>query len=112
MPHIIIEHSGNLGSEEQLKNLAMDLHTTMAQQETIKIEALKTRTCVSHNVVLGTGQKNQLLHITFLLLAGRSDELKQTFINALSETAKPYYDPSVCSFSVEVKELETYYTER
>lgn len=112
MPHIIIEHSDNLGTAEQLKSLALDVHNTMAQQDTIKIEALKTRTCICHNLVLGAGQKSQMLHITLLLLTGRSDELKQSFIRVISETAKPYYDSSVCSFSVEVKELETYYTQR
>lgn len=112
MPHILIEHSDNFSNKAKLGSLAHDLHSTMAKQETVKIEALKTRTFSSSNVILGSGQKNEFLHITFLLLTGRSEDLKQTFIKAITEVAKEYYDPSNCSFSVEVRELQTYFTER
>lgn len=112
MPHIMIEHSDTFSNASKLKSLAEELHGTMATQETIKIEALKTRTFSSTNVILGAGLKKEFLHITFLLLPGRSDELKQTFIKTISEVAKKYYNPMSCSFSVEVCELQTYFTER
>lgn len=107
MPHIIIEHCAETEKSTDLKKLAQKLHQTLAAQESIKIESLKTRTLLTQNVQVGDSTQVNFLHITVKLLQGRSEELRKVMAQRLFDQAhKMLSQPT--SLSVEVVELQTY----
>ena len=108
MPHIVIEHDSEIKKNIDLKKLAHSLHQTMASQETVALEALKTRTIEVSNVIIGDGKDNKMIHVEVQLLTGRSDELKVKMGEDIFLECKKYLEGIVCSLSVNVTELGTY----
>ena len=108
MPHIIIEHYSKTKTQADLAKLTQSLHTTLAAQETIKLEAIKTRTIEIDNVIVADGSNNQMLHVEIRLLTGRSVELKETMANAIYNTAKEVLEGVDCLLTVNVSELGVY----
>lgn len=108
MPHIIIEHDTKTKEAIDLTELSMCLHETLANQETIKLEAIKTRTIEIDNVIVGEGDNNQMLHVEIRLLTGRSSELKETMANAIYQEASTKLQDTNCLLTVNVSELGVY----
>lgn len=108
MPHLILEHSRNISLKTDLKTLAKDLHYKFAEQETIKLSALKTRTIISDNVFIGDGSKSEFIYLKVLLLAGRSNELKDKFAKCLDEIIKKHIYNETCSTCIEIRDLNHY----
>jgi 5-carboxymethyl-2-hydroxymuconate isomerase len=82
MPHLIAEYSEELVFNN--KELAVTLHQTLSQQETIKESSIKTRLVPVQGSVVGmqcTG--NLFIHICLKLLPGRSDELRRKMALAI-----------------------------
>ena len=109
MPHIIIEHDSKTKKEINLSKLAQSLHAILATHETVKLEALKTRTVEVENVIIGNNEMpNKMIHVTVLLLAGRSNELKETMAKSLFDKTHEILDGHPCSITVNIDELATY----
>ena len=108
MPHIVIEHDSEIKKHIDLKKLANSLHQMMAKQETVSLEALKTRTIEVSNVIIGNGSDNKMIHIDVQLLTGRSEELKRKMGEALFFETQKFLEAIVCSLSVNVRELGVY----
>jgi 5-carboxymethyl-2-hydroxymuconate isomerase len=105
MPHIILEH--NIEDEEVVKYTCKKLHGSLAKQETIKLESIKTRSILVSSLILGDGlDKGVFAHVNLKLLPGRSGELKEQMSKALLETLESTIKTG--SFSVELNELEAY----
>lgn len=115
MPHIIIEHNEVIQKELNLEILSKELHSLLAGLESIKIEAIKTRTVLVQNSVIANHVEDPgFLHITLLLLKGRSEKLKETlgktlFDKVSTDLSKLPELKSKTSFSLELRELETYF---
>jgi 5-carboxymethyl-2-hydroxymuconate isomerase len=104
MPHIIVEHSATMKLD--LPELLSALHFNLAEQDTVKIKAIKTRAVPVHHVIIGDGRwSDKMLHIALKLLPGRSDELKRTMSQGLFDTAKDFVKDDSISITVEVMEL-------
>ncbi len=112
MPHLIIEHSKVLTLKTDLPALVKDLHSTFAKQETVKLEAVKTRTIESNHNIVGDGSKKEHLFLRVFMLKGRSEDLKNTFTKAIVEVLKKHIYSDKCCLCVELCELQHYYTER
>lgn len=108
MPHIIIEHSKEIKQEVELAQLAMDLHQGLAEQDTVKLGSLKTRTQEVRNLIIGDNETERFLHVQVFLLKGRSEELKQTMADNLFKIAQGHLKESPSSLSVNVSELGAY----
>ena len=108
MPHIIIEHDSKTKESVDLKALATCLHNTLAAQETVRLEAVKTRTLEIDNVTVGAGEHNEMLHVEVKLLEGRSVELKEQMALALFNEASNFLEGKNCSISVNIIELGVY----
>lgn len=108
MPHIVIEHDKKTGESLDLSSLVKELHHTLAAQETVSLEAIKTRTIEVENVLIADGSHNQMIHIQVLLLKGRSDELKLEMANALYSCTLNTLKDLKCSVTVNVGELGVY----
>lgn len=105
MPHIILEH--NIDDEELVKYACKKLHGSLAKQESVKLESIKTRSVLVSSLILGDGvEKSLFAHVNLKLLPGRSLELKETMSKALLESLKMSIKTG--SFSVELNELEAY----
>jgi 5-carboxymethyl-2-hydroxymuconate isomerase len=108
MPHIIIEHDHQTKNEVDLKAFAQNMHDVLALQETVKLEAIKTRTIEIQNLIIADNSIERIVHITVLLLKGRSDELKQKMAEALFDKAKVFFQEQSISVTVNVTELGAY----
>ena len=108
MPHIVIEHHKDISSEIEINKLALTVHNELSNQETVKKEAIKTRTIEFNNLVMGDNDliKNYI-HITILLLKGRSEELKNNIAKNIFSIAKEFLGESFF-VTTEVRELQNY----
>jgi 5-carboxymethyl-2-hydroxymuconate isomerase len=110
MPHIIIEHQANESSELPLKELSSNLHSYLSEHETINLQAIKTRTVAVDNLIIGDVEMdNRFLHITILLLSGRSKELKDLIAKNIYVRTQNLINKPEYALSVEIRELGTYY---
>ncbi len=108
MPHIIIEHDQETASEIELSKLCHALHKTLSEQETVNLEAIKTRTIEVKNSIVAKGINNKLLHIEVRLLTGRSESLKEEMASAIFTRAKEFLSENQCALSVNISELGVY----
>jgi 5-carboxymethyl-2-hydroxymuconate isomerase len=108
MPHIIIEHDKETKDKADLSKLSSALHQTLSEQETIKLESIKTRTIEIDNVLVADGSNNKMLHVEVRLLSGRSVELKETMANAVYNEAQKYLEGIECMLTVNISELGVY----
>lgn len=111
MPHLIIEHSKDISLKKDFKSLVADLHANFAKQETVRLSAVKSRTIMSDNVIVGEELKSEFLFLKVLLLPGRTVELKQKFVEILKDIILKHIFEEKCSFCIEIAELEHYYTQ-
>jgi 5-carboxymethyl-2-hydroxymuconate isomerase len=109
MPHITIEHPQAANKDIQLGKLAQNLHNYLAEHETINKPAIKTRTLQVENIFVGEDEnENLFIHVTILLLAGRSQDLKDTIVENIYVRTKTFI-PANYILSVETRDLDTYF---
>jgi len=108
LPHIIVEHSKDISKDVCFKSLNQDLHNCLAKQETVSLKSIKTRSVEVDNVIVGSGEANNFIHINVLLLSGRSEELKSMMADSLFKIAQNYIYKFNCVLSVNISELGTY----
>jgi len=102
MPHIIVEHTKEICDVPALLNA---LHHSLAGQETVQINALKTRSVVLDHAVIGDGSTKSMMHITVKLLAGRPDDLLKKMTGDLFDIARHHCDISKTRITVEAMPL-------
>ena len=102
MPHIVIEHDQSIQEKIDLPALVGAVHASLASQETILLDSLKSRSVLADNVIIGTGVNNQFLHIDIRLLPGRSVALKE-------KMAQDIHTADIeCILTVNISELGVY----
>lgn len=104
MPHIILEH--NLKDSSLVGKICKALHQKLAEQETVKLSAIKTRSSFVDNLIIGDKETSSFSHVELRLLSGRSEALKKVMGEALLGVLKVALNKG--SLSVEVRELESY----
>ena len=110
MPHIIIEHSPEVAEKVDVPELTKALHKTLSDQETVRLEAIKTRSVSVDNIQMGAGDSKDFLHVTVKLLKGRDLSLRETMAKNIFEKIRDVTG-DVSFASVEVAELQTYVKE-
>ena len=108
MPHVIIEHDKEIKDKIDLSELTSLLHESVASQESVKLEFLKSRTVESENVIIGDSTSNLFLHVDLRLLSGRSKELKEKMAQDIYAILKEKTSHLACSLTVDVSELGVY----
>ena len=102
MPHLIIESSVNLTS-----GVVEALHQVVGQQETVSIEAVKTRVYSPTVSFAGPSTEGSpQVAMTLKLLAGRDPKLKDKMASNLLRKAKELIPQS--SITVEILDLGAY----
>jgi len=106
MPHIIVEYSDTLASSEDIPKLVSIVHHTLAEQDTVSVQAIKTRAIpVQYAIVGDSDSRDRMIHITLKLLPGREDVLKQIMAKALSDKVRSATHDDRISITVEVMEM-------
>ena len=115
MPHLIIEHNQTVNKNLNISRLTKSLHQILAKQESIKLESIKSRSIVIDDCLIGDSEtKPDFIHVTLKLLAGRSDELKNSIGQSLQEEIfnefqKAKRSRTTASITLEIRDLETYF---
>ncbi len=110
MPHIIIEHQKDATQELDLNLISKTLHNYLAEHDTVNKAAIKTRTISLDNVYVGEdSNSNKMLHITILLLSGRSQELKEKIVSNIYSKTLSLLKRDDYTLSVETRDLGVYF---
>lgn len=112
MPNITVEHSPALDHVDW-RGFALALHPVIVETAAARIEACKTRTLRTEDEVVGAeADGHAIVHVTFALLAGRSDETKAKLTEATLELLRKYIEPTdgvTLHVSAEVRDLDPSY---
>jgi len=84
MPHLIIEHSANVADRVDITDLVDALHDTALATGIAPLDALRTRAVARHHYAIADRHPdNAFVAITARLGAGRSDDDRRNFVDAL-----------------------------
>jgi len=108
MPHIIVEHTDLKSHSVDIKKLNKSLHDCLSMQESVALDAIKTRSIEVQNAFIGNGSEDSFVHITVLLLKGRTQELKETMAESMFNCAHSYLEKVSCRLSINIEELGVY----
>lgn len=115
MPHIILEHSGNISPDETPLTTLIGLSSALAEFETFKRADIKGRCFRSPDFVVADGDsKNAFVHLRLEILAGRPVPLRKSvavrFLEILQNSFRKASQNFHVSYSVEIREMdrETY----
>lgn len=106
MPHLILEHSRAIASDDDLQSLSGALYDAAQAHPVFSAhpKAVKTRTICADKVRSGVTPET-FAHLTVRLLSGRSaadkTDLAQVFLNVLTQAL-----PKVGSLSVELVDMD------
>jgi len=106
VPHIIVEHT--IGVSKHINELNKKLHVCLSEQETVSLSAVKTRSHLIQNAIVGDESITDFVHINILLLSGRSDELKKNMSDNIFDCAYDVLKESNLALSVNIDDLGTY----
>ncbi|QIE46582.1 5-carboxymethyl-2-hydroxymuconate isomerase [Pseudohalocynthiibacter aestuariivivens] len=111
MPHVMIDHSADVGNTEALNGLCQAVFDVLATHPSIpNAQAIKVRTLASGAHRLGS-EPQSYAHATLLLLPGRSAEVKADLANRLLQVLSDML-PQVGSLSVNLGDLDPAYAKR
>ena len=91
MPHIIVEHTKDVAGIPQLLTA---LHQSLAGQETVVLESIKTRSIAVDYAIVGSQATESMVHITVKLLPGRPDDLLKKITGDLKAIAVKHCAPT------------------
>jgi 5-carboxymethyl-2-hydroxymuconate isomerase len=104
MPHILIEFTEALASDEQVESLLDAIHTTVAATELFDEEHIRVRAYSLHHYRCGS-RKRHFIHAQLRIHAGRSNEQKHRLSNAVLSALHAQQWPAEV-ITVEVVEME------
>ncbi len=112
MPHLIIEHSVALPSEIRITDLLSELHECLGSLKRIKHARVKSRVIPCEHCLVGKRvNQAQFIHVTVLLLEGRSAEdrhrLGEKLFRILRKRLEPYFQDLLSgAVTLEVREMK------
>lgn len=108
MPHLILEYSSNLAQQTDIDELVGAVHEAALATGTAALDALRTRAVARHHYALADRDPNNMfLAVTARLGAGRSDEEKHAFLEALLAAVVDHLgDMPTLMISVEYQEID------
>lgn len=106
MPNLVLEYSNSVEERVNVQGLLEDLHKTALDSGLFELSSVKSRTLRCHNWLIGeAGDSLDFIHITFELLAGRTQDqkraLSQHLMAVLQEQAS-----HVHSLTVNIRDMD------
>jgi 5-carboxymethyl-2-hydroxymuconate isomerase len=110
MPHLIIEHSANLGTRIDIEELVDGMHETALSIDGLPIGGLRTRAQArEHYRIADRHPENAFVHVILKLGHGRPLEKRREFgealFTALCDLLEPVSSTSPLAISFEVQEI-------
>lgn len=108
MPHLILEYSSNLAQQTDIDDLVVAVHEAALATGTAPLDALRTRAVARHHYAIADlDPNNMFLAVTARLGAGRPDEEKHAFLEALlTAVVEQLGDMPTLMISVEYQEID------
>ena len=107
MPHCIVEYSSDLTAEVEISGLVETIHHSSLNSGLFSEDSIKVRAISSPAYLVG-GQKNNFIHVTVKLFAGRTADQKQQLGQLVLDDLRKLV-PTVESISVEIVDLAKEY---
>jgi 5-carboxymethyl-2-hydroxymuconate isomerase len=114
MPHLIIEHSANVGDRVDIGDLVDRLHAAALATGIAPLDALRTRAAArDHFAIADRHPDNAFVAVTARLGAGRSDDDKRRFVAALMDALDDQLGDArhTVMLSVEYQEIDPEFRE-
>ena len=102
MPHLIVEHTDDIGD---IDSLLRQCHSSMVSHNVFDVNTLRLRSVNVHNAIIGDRASNSLVHITVKLLPGRSDDVRKAISSGLYKIAREHCHNPNTSVTVETVTL-------
>ncbi|WP_089101228.1 5-carboxymethyl-2-hydroxymuconate Delta-isomerase [Streptomyces hyaluromycini] len=113
MPQITVDYTATAGPAFDREGFARALHSAVVEIAAAKPEACKTLFRAADATAFGydTEGAHVIVHVTFGLLAGRTDETKAKLTETTLELLREYLKPDgfVLHASAEVRDLDPSY---
>jgi len=108
MPHVTLEYSSNLAALTDIDELVVAVHEAALATGTAPLDALRTRAVARHHYAIADRDPaNVFLAVTARLGAGRSDDEKHAFVEALLTAVVDHLgDAPTLMISVEYQEID------
>ena len=110
MPHLDVKMSYGISSKIRPDDLLRKLHDVLSEQETIKLEQIKSKMFISDFEYIGdvVETPQDYVHVEIKLMPGRSQEIKQTISKSLHEVVVKEIESAnlKSNNTVEVSELD------
>jgi 5-carboxymethyl-2-hydroxymuconate isomerase len=105
MPHLILEHSAELNADAITTTCEALFKAANANLVFTNKASIKLRSVPCHNVYMGTSPAT-FAHLTVWMLAGRSDDEKNTLSRALLDVTAEHL-PDVGALTVDPQDMNT-----
>ena len=111
MPHIVVEHSGNLSGSVDVAGLLQCLKQAALETGQVQEEGLRIRALASEHSLVGDGHPgNAFIHITVRIRPGRSEAVKNRIVETLHEAAcawlQPQFETMALGLTIELQEID------
>lgn len=109
MPHLIIEYSANVADVVDVGELVNELHAAALATGIAPLDALRTRAMArDHYAIADRHPSNKFIAVTARLGAGRSDDEKNTLVDALMSALDEFLgeEQATIMLSVEYQEID------
>lgn len=103
MPHFIIEHADALPDEDTIKDAMNIMLDCGANCGFIQRADSKVRVVPYTHVLFGDG-RSRFIHVTVKLLAGRTDDQKESLSVALRDALDTRF-PAIDSISIDIRDM-------
>ena len=111
MPHVIMEHSGDLSAKTNMHDVLKRLHAAVRASGLFDPDAIKSRSKAYRHYLVGDRQaEGSFVHVTVSILSGRSTSQRQALGQAVLDVLEQTL-AGVGSLTADIREMdkETYF---
>ncbi len=102
MPHITLEYSNNV-LEKNINKMLIEMHELLSVQLPTQLKNCKSRIVRCDNYLIGdTNNNNAFVHLSILVLKGRSVELKNAIAAKLIQMLKEHFVESANHLDLQI----------
>lgn len=111
MPHIVIEHSANVGEHHDIAALVSAVHAAALEDGLAPLAGLRTRAAGRPHYVIADGHEaNAFVALTARIGPGRDTDAKMRFLTTILEAAEANLgaaaSPLAIAWSAEIQEID------
>ncbi|WP_299688525.1 5-carboxymethyl-2-hydroxymuconate Delta-isomerase [uncultured Vibrio sp.] len=106
MPNLVLEYSNSVDERVNIQGLLEDLHQVALTCGLFDVPSVKSRSLRCHNWLVGDEEDSvDFIHISFELLAGRTEQQKRELSRTLMQTLQEQAS-HVRSLTVNIRDMD------